>query len=58
LQDTWSKCQKGRKEERSKVGRTDVNDMRKGEIINWSIEAKDRDGWWKMLEDTTAHLEL
>lgn len=35
-----------------------MNDMRKGEIINWSIEAKDRDGWWKMLEDTTAHLEL
>jgi hypothetical protein len=37
---------------------TDVvnNDMTDAGIINWRIEAKDRDVWWTVLEETKAQL--
>jgi hypothetical protein len=32
------------------------NDMRKAGINNWRIKAKDRNGWWRILEEAKAHL--
>jgi hypothetical protein len=31
--------------------------MRRGEIRNWRIEAKYA-GWWRIIEDTKAHLKI
>jgi hypothetical protein len=32
------------------------NDMRKAGVRNWRMEAKDRDGWQRILEEAKAHL--
>jgi hypothetical protein len=32
------------------------NDMRKAGVRHWRMEAKDTDGWWRVMEETKAHL--
>jgi hypothetical protein len=32
------------------------NDMRKAGVRNWRMEAKDRDGWCRILEESKAHI--
>jgi hypothetical protein len=32
------------------------NDMRKAGVRNWRMEAKDRDGWCRILEESKSHL--
>jgi hypothetical protein len=32
------------------------NDMRKASVRNWRMEAKERDGWRRILEKATAYL--
>ena len=36
---------------------TDVNnDITEADVIDWRIEANDRDVWWTVLEETKAQL--
>jgi len=35
-----------------------VNDMTQAGVSNWRTEAKDTDGWLRILEEAKAHLEL
>jgi hypothetical protein len=32
------------------------NDSREKGVRNWRIEAKDRDVWWRILEEANAYL--
>jgi hypothetical protein len=35
-----------------------MNDMTQAGVSNWWTEAKDTDGWLRILEEAKAHLEL
>jgi hypothetical protein len=47
-----------RRAERSKEIWTDTvdNDTRKSDVTDWRIDAKDTDGWRRILEEAKAHL--